>query len=365
MESGFAVENVHERLFPVPVGEAGRLLDLIGSVDDPLWPVPCWVPMRFDRPLAVGADGGHGPVRYHVTGYEPGRRVEFTFHRRTGLVGTHTFELLPQGPGSCLMRHRMSFRPHGSMRLLWPALVRVCHDTVLEHALDNAERALTGAVAHPFRYPWRARLAVALESCRVGSRPVPAEAVLLREALPRPDLADAFTVRVPPGTSHDPQVWADAVFRDPPAVVRALLALRNVVVAPFGIERGDHSAFDTVGRAGREVLLGTDAGHLDFRASVLVEPDDDGTTVTVSTHATTRSRAGRFYLRLVGLVHPAIVRAMLRRAGRKAVAPYSRAAVASDSRAGVASHSGAGVASHSPARATAEGFVSGRDAPAV
>ena len=287
--------------------------------------------MRFDRPLAVGADGGHGPVRYHVTGYQPGRRIEFTFHPRTGLIGTHTFEVLPQGPGACLMRHRLTAEPRGAMRLLWPAVVRTCHDTVLEHLLDNAERAVTGGVARPVRYPLRARLAAAAEGGRVRSRPVPAQAALLHAALPRPDLADAFSVRVPPGTSLDPQDWADRIFRDPPAPVEALLRLRNALVVPFGIERGDPSAFGTVGRDGGEVLLGTDAGHLDFRASVLVEPDGRGTTVTLSTHATTRSRAGRAYLGLVRLFHPVVVRAMLRRAARKAVAPRPGPAVAARS----------------------------------
>lgn len=314
------MDNVHERVLPVPAAEVGRLLDRAGSADDPLWPTPSWPPIRFDRPLGIGADGGHGRVRYHVTAYEPGRRVEFTFHPRIGLVGTHTFEVLPRGPGSCLLRHRITAGTRGAMRILWPAVVRVCHDTVLEHLLDNAEQAVTGTVARPVRYPLRARLAVALGGGRVRSRPVPAEAALLRAALPRPDLADAFTVRVPPGTSLDPQVWADGIFRDPPAVVIALLRLRNAVVAPFGIERGDRTAFDTVGRDGGEVLLGVDAGHLGFRASVLVEPDIDGTTVTLSTHATTRSRAGRAYLGLVRFVHPAVVRAMLRRAARRAVA---------------------------------------------
>ena len=54
--------NVHERELPASAGDVGRLLDQVGSVDDPLWPAPTWPPVRFDRPLAVGADGGHGPI---------------------------------------------------------------------------------------------------------------------------------------------------------------------------------------------------------------------------------------------------------------------------------------------------------------
>jgi uncharacterized protein DUF2867 len=214
------------------------------------------------------------------------------------------------------------------MRLLWPALVRVCHDTVIEHLLDNAERAVTGTVAHPVRYPWRARLAVGMESTRVRGVPVPAAATLLHGSVDRPDLADAFALRVPPGTTTDPQDWADAVFRNPPRIVVALLHLRNRLVAPLGIEQGDASAFDTITRNEREALLGTDAGHLNFRAGVLVEPDTDGTTITVATLAATRSRAGRAYLAVVRLVHPLVVRAMLRHAGRTTVAPWRSTAVA-------------------------------------
>ncbi|MEU4620447.1 DUF2867 domain-containing protein [Actinoplanes sp. NPDC023801] len=319
------IDNIHERILATGIAEAGALLDRLGAPGDPLWPSPTWIPMRFDRPLAVGADGGHGPVRYHVTAYEPGRRVEFTFHPRIGLTGTHTAEILPHGPGSCVLRHRLVATSTGKMRLLWPALVRVCHDTVVEHLLDNAEHAVTGTVARPVRYPWRARLAVATESVRLRAVPVPENARLLKAALPHPDLADAYAVRVPPGTSLDPQTWADAIFRNPPPAVTALLRLRNALVAPFGIDRGDASAFDTVARTDRELLLGTDAGHLDFRASILVEPDDDGTTITLSTHATARNRSGRGYLAVVGLFHPPIVRAMARRAARAAVAPRPQA----------------------------------------
>ena len=328
------VHNVHERALPVPAAEVGRLLDRAGDADDPLWPSPTWVPMRFDRPLGVGADGGHGPVRYHVTGYEPGRRVELTFHPRTGLIGTHVLEIEERGPRACVLRHRLTARPAGRMRLLWPALVRICHDTVIEHLFDNAERVVTGTVAQPVRYPRRARLAVRMESVRVRAVPVPPAATLLRDFLDRPDLADAFALRVPPGTTTDPQDWADAVFRNPPRIVVALLHLRNRLVTPFGIERGDSSAFDTISRTDREVLLGTDAGHLNFRAGVLVEPDADGTTITVATLAATRSRTGRAYLAAVRLVHPLVVKAMLRHAGRTTVSPWRSTAAAAPLRSG-------------------------------
>jgi hypothetical protein len=310
------VTNEHARRLPAPAEVVGRLLDRLGRPGDPLWPSPPWVPMRLDRPLFVGADGGHGPVRYYVSRYEPGRLVEFTFHERTGLLGTHTLEIEPAGSDACVLRHRLIARPVGIQQIMWPAVIRSCHDTVLEHLLDNAELAVTGRVARPVVYPWRARLAIWAECGSVRAVPLPDSATLLSGTIPAADLADAYCVRVPPGTTADPQEWADRVFRDPPPTVLALLSLRNALVGLVGIERDDSSAFDTLERTEREVLLGTDAGHLDFRASVLVQPDADGTTVTVSTVAATNSAAGRAYLRVVGLVHPFVVRAMLRRAAR-------------------------------------------------
>lgn len=315
------IVNVHERELPTAADAVGRLLDRIGSVNDPLWPAPTWLPMRFDRPLDVGADGGHGAVHYRVIRYEPGRVVEFAFDPATGLDGSHVLEVEPRGTDRCVLRHRLVGRPTGAMRLLWPLVVRACHDAVLEHLLDNAERAVTGTVREPVRYTRRARLAATVESVRVRAVPVPAGAGLLGAWPARRDLADAFAVRVPPGTSIDPQDWAEGIFRDPPAAVAALLRVRNALVPLIGVERADATAFATVARTDREVLLGVDASHLGFRASVLVEPDEDGSTVTVSTVAAVRTRAGRAYLAVVRLVHPVVIRAMVRRAARRATAP--------------------------------------------
>ena len=76
-------------------------------------------------------------------------------------------------------------------------------------------------------------------------------------------------------------------------------------VGLVGIARGGRSSFDTVARTADEVLLGTDERHLDFRASVLREPD----RVVLSTVVTLHNRRGRAYFALVRRVHPVIVRA--------------------------------------------------------
>lgn len=312
--------NVHERLLPVPADEVGPLLDRLGGPDDVLWPSPAWEPMVLDRPVAVGATGGHGPIRYRVTAHRPGSLVEFSLDPGVGLAGTHTFLVEPVGPSRTVLRHVVEGRLTGSMRLLWPLAVRWMHDAVLEDLLDRAETALGTGPARRARWsPW-VRLLRLLEAPRARETAVPATS-LLAGALARVDWSDAHSVACRPGVPTDPQVWADAVFRDPPRWVVALLGVREALVGLVGIARGGDSSFDTVARTAEEVLLGTDERHLDFRASVLREPG----RVVLSTVVQLHNRRGRAYFALVRRVHPMIMRAMLTRAAhRLTTAPCDR-----------------------------------------
>lgn len=147
---------------------------------------------------------------------------------------------------------------------------------------------------------------------RVSAVPVPGTP-LLAEALPHVDWADAYAVGRPDGSPSDPQVWADAVFRSAPVWVGALLVARESLVRLVGIDRAGRQAFDPVARTDDEVLLGIDQSHLDFRASVLCEPE----RVVVSTVVHLHNRRGRFYSLIVRRAHPTVVRAMLRRAAAR------------------------------------------------
>jgi hypothetical protein len=90
------------------------------------------------------------------------------------------------------------------------------------------------------------------------------------------------------------------------------MAARNVVVAPLGLKapRSAARGFPKLDGDEREVLLGLDDRHLDFRVSVLVQ---DG-TLTFATRVRLRNRLGRAYFAPVRLVHPLVVRAMVARA---------------------------------------------------
>jgi hypothetical protein len=87
------VINIHERVLDASITEIGKLIDGLASADDKLWPCDRWPAMKFDRPLSVGAVGGHGPIRYTIESYKPGSRIQFRFTEPKGFLGSHRFEV--------------------------------------------------------------------------------------------------------------------------------------------------------------------------------------------------------------------------------------------------------------------------------
>lgn len=308
------IYNVHERVVATEPAQVNALLERLGGPDDPLWPAPAWEPMILDGPPVMGADGGHGPIRYRVTAAEPGR-IRFEFHSVPGIDGYHELTVEPAGPGAARVRHVLDCRLSGWMRLVGPAVIEPQHDAVLEDLLDNVERQVTGTVARPARWTPLVRILRITERPTVRAVDVPAAATLARRVQTEwgdgpGTLVDAFAVRRAPGQPGDPQLWADAIFRNPPRWVTVALALRQALVGLIGIEKGTAESFATVARTDDEVLLGEDAGHLRFRASVLVGSE----VVTVSTVAAPSNLRGRAYLAVVRVLHPVVIRGMLRRA---------------------------------------------------
>ncbi|MET9697424.1 SRPBCC family protein [Streptomyces sp. NPDC006529] len=162
------VYNVHERLLAAKASEVGALVDsLSGGAADRLWAHRKWPALEFDRPLAVGATGGHGPVRYAVTAYVPGTWARFTFSGPRGFHGFHEFAVLPVDGERTVLRHTLAMKTGGLARLTWPLAFRAMHDACLEDALDRAELACTGTVARPARWSPYVRLLRGLER-RVG-----------------------------------------------------------------------------------------------------------------------------------------------------------------------------------------------------
>jgi hypothetical protein len=136
-----SVVNIHERVIPASVDAVGRMIDTLGSAGDMVWPTGRWPALKLDRPLQVGGAGGHGPIRYRVESYEPGRRIRFRFLSPEGFVGIHGFDVEDAAEGASKLRHVIEMRTVGMAVLNWSLIIRPLHDALLEDALDKVEGA--------------------------------------------------------------------------------------------------------------------------------------------------------------------------------------------------------------------------------
>ena len=306
------MQNIQRRSINAPAPVVGALLDRLATADDPLWPSNAWSPLRLDAGLTPGSRGGHGPIRYSVAGYEPGRRIQLDFDPRLGIVGHHELRVTPDGPQRCELTHTIVASTHGRMRLLWPLAVRWLHEALIQDLLDNAERLTTGQLRRPAT--WSLRVRVMRRAFAPGTRKValPAGAHLAAAATADGDVdvLDAWQLPTRNGTA---QQWCAAAFADAPPWVVAALRLRNRLARLVGMEAAEHyQIFGRIAATDDEVLIGGNNRDLALRISIHVSAD----TVTCTTLTRARTRRARVYLAVIRLVHPVVVRSMLRRAAR-------------------------------------------------
>jgi hypothetical protein len=147
--------NIHERILNASVETVGQLIDGLASDDDRLWPHDRWPAMRFDRPLGVGASGGHGPIGYVVDSYTPGRKIQFRFTAPKGFLGVHRFDVEPLDTTKTRLRHTIEMQTTGRASLAWMLAIRPLHDALLEDLLDRAD-AFTGK--QPPKREWSRRV---------------------------------------------------------------------------------------------------------------------------------------------------------------------------------------------------------------
>jgi hypothetical protein len=144
------------------------------------------------------------------------------------------------------------------------------------------------------------------------------------------NLADAFAVRLPCGTSGNPDVLWRFVMTQQPFWIGWLTNVRDAIVACFGLKTAKHLAtvseeaigeriafFKVYSRSESEIILGEDDKHLDFRLSVLRSPDLSptlGGQLTVSTVVDCHNLLGRAYILIIAPFHRLVVKESLRRA---------------------------------------------------
>ena len=147
------------------------------------------------------------------------------------------------------------------------------------------------------------------------------------------DLADAFAV---PIDAADGTKGVDSLARsaleDPAPWIRLLLGLRDALVAGFGVKTSQEvrraaitdnaeriDFFRILARSDRELILGEDDRHLDFRLSLLLRarPDGSGDELVATTVVRCHNALGRVYLALIARFHRLVVISNLSRAANK------------------------------------------------
>lgn len=136
---------------------------------------------------------------------------------------------------------------------------------------------------------------------------------------------DAFRVDLA-GRAIDARNAAERMLGHPPAWIEALLTLRGVLVAPFGLKasgKDENPPRETIGRfpilaqTPDRLVAGFNDKHLDFRVVVDVAASgtdsDAGQQVTATTLVRTHNLFGRIYLAIILPFHRVIAPAMLRK----------------------------------------------------
>jgi Protein of unknown function (DUF2867) len=157
---------------------------------------------------------------------------------------------------------------------------------------------------------------------------VPADSAVAH-AYASTDLADAYSIRLPANSIVDPELLARFILSHQARWVERLIAVRDALVRRLGIKTaadlrrmsdGRIEFFKIYSRSAREIILGEDDSHLDFRLSVMrtTEASAEGGRVhlVLSTVVHCHNRIGRAYIRLIAPFHRMVVKSALRRAAR-------------------------------------------------
>ena len=140
------------------------------------------------------------------------------------------------------------------------------------------------------------------------------------------NLADAYAVGLSSAgvRQMDMQALARVVLCSQPRWAQWLLAVRDIIVTPFGIKTAKQLGAKPDGRIGifriyavsdDEIIVGEDDSHLDFRLSVLRNRDAGlHGSITFSTVVHCHNWIGRSYILLIRPFHKLVVRRTLARA---------------------------------------------------
>lgn len=140
-------------------------------------------------------------------------------------------------------------------------------------------------------------------------------------------LLDSYSIDLSSSEQDSMRALATQAVGDPPAWQKALLAVRDAMVTPFGVKtsgevRASRVSNERVGffpvqwEGEDEIVLGEDDRHLDFRLSLLRSHSPTGTQLTATTVVHCHNGLGVTYLNVIRPFHYLVVRNNLARCAR-------------------------------------------------
>jgi hypothetical protein len=151
------INNIHQRTLSLSLDDAKKLIDHLASEQDILWPHQKWPAMKFDSGLKIGAQGGHGPIRYNIVEYNPGNFIRFQFTAPSGFNGYHAFKLKQLDASNVHLSHEIKMEIAGPALITWPFIFRPLHDALMEDAMTRAEQ-FAKMTTRPIRWSFWVRL---------------------------------------------------------------------------------------------------------------------------------------------------------------------------------------------------------------
>ncbi|MCK6541208.1 hypothetical protein L6Q79_00840 [bacterium] len=136
------VINIHTREIGQPKADIAKLLNTLATENDMMLATDKWSPMKLDKGLQVGSKGGHGPIKYVVTEYQPEKSITFQFNL-IGFNGYHRFDINEVEPNKTELTHIIDMTTTGSATLKWVLAIRWLHDAYIEDAFDKIENQFT------------------------------------------------------------------------------------------------------------------------------------------------------------------------------------------------------------------------------
>ncbi|WP_434636885.1 DUF2867 domain-containing protein [Klebsiella sp. I138] len=170
---------------------------------------------------------------------------------------------------------------------------------------------------------------IALQTIRIV--PLPGESRIVN-LFSSPELADAFAITLPSDAPSDINILAHQVLARPPRWFRWLLACRDLMVKPFGIQSSAQMRaklvadgiphidfFPVLAVETNELIVGANDSHLDFRIAILTRHrgETQEKEVVLASVVHCHNRTGKLYIMLIAPFHRLVVRAMLKRAAAR------------------------------------------------